>query len=217
MVAWVAESQQRRNGALVSQIAALDERARGAEGSVVHLMEAALMLRSRADRTENSLAFLHNIAVRMAGSTPRDSAEAALELALMRTGARAGVVQTGDPGRLRTLASRGIWSLDTLTPPPVHRDRTACAALACRRPVQARQVADVRIGDSDMAAPVLSRDGRLLAVIALRGVPSSALTTASLSELHVVACWLARSLSLSAGENLDAGAADPGQRLADAG
>ena len=217
MVAWVAESRQRRHGALVAQLAAMDRRARDAEDAIARLTEAALILRTRADRTENSLAFLHNLAVRMASSTPRDGAEAALELALIRTGARAGVVQIGDVGRLRTLASRGIWSFDTLTPPPVYRDRTGYAALAHRRPVQARQVADVRIGDSDMAAPILARDGRVLGMIALRGAPFSALTSASLSDLNIVARWLARSLSSGATEALNAGEAAPGQRLADAG
>lgn len=204
MVAWVVNSQHRRNGALVSQMAALDERARGAEESVVQLTEAALALRSRANRTESSLGFLHDIAVRMESTTPGDSAEAALELALARTGARAGLVQIADDGRLRTLAAKGTWSLDTLIPPPVHGDRTACAALQCRRPVQAREVAGVQADDSDMAAPILARDGHVMGMIALRGVPFAALRTASLSDLNILACWLARALSTGSTETIDA-------------
>jgi hypothetical protein len=217
MVAWVVNSQQRRNRALVSQVAALDERARGAEESIVQLTEAALALRSRADRTENSLAFLHDIAVRMESTTPCDNAEAALELALARTGARAGLVEIADAGRLRTLASKGPWNLDALMPPPVNRDRTACAALLSGRPVQAREVADVRVGDSDMAAPLLSREGHVMGMIALRGVPFAALRAAFLSDLNIVACWLARALSTGTTKTLDAGPAAPGQRLVDAG
>jgi hypothetical protein len=219
MVAWVADSQQKRTRALVVQMAVLDEHARGAEESIVQLTEAALALRSRADRTENSLAFLHDIAVRMESTRSCDNAEAALELVLARTGARAGLVQIVDAGRLRTLASRGTWSLETLTPPTVPRDRTACAALAYRRPVQAREVAGVQTGDSDMAAPILSRDGQVMGMIALWGVPFAALRAASLSDLNIVACWLARSLSTATSEviDIDAGAAAPEQRLADAG
>lgn len=217
LVAWVADAQQRRNAALGSQMAVLDGRARGAEDCVAQLTEAALALRVRADRTETSLAFLHDIAVRMASAAPRDRAEAALDLALARTGARAGLVQITDGGRLRTLASRGMWSLDALTPPSVHRDLTACAALEHRRAIQARDVADVRVGDSDLAAPILSPGGDPMGVIALRGVPFTALEAVSLSDLHIVACWLARGLSAGAIETPESGAPAPEHRLADAG
>ena len=99
----------------------------------------------------------------------------------------------------------------------MHRDRTACAALEHRRAVQARDVAGVRIGDSDLAAPILSRDGDAIGVIALRGVPCTALETASLSDLNIVACWLARGVSAGTTETPDSGAPAPKHRLADAG
>lgn len=217
LVAWVVDAQHRRTGALVSQVAALNERALGAEESLVELTEAALALRSRADRTETSLAFLHDIAVRMASATPYETAEAALELALARTGARAGLVQIAVAGRMRTLASKGAWILDALMPPAVHRDRTACAALAYRRPVQAREVPGVRAADSDMAAPILSRDGDVLGIIALRGMPFADLGTASLSDLNIVGCWLARALSAGPTEALETGVVIPEPWLADAG
>jgi hypothetical protein len=216
MVAWVVNSQHRRNRALVSQIVELDKRARGAEESIVQLTEAALALRSRADRTENSLAFLHDIALRMESANPRDNAEAALELALVRTGARAGVVQIVDDGQLRTLASRGTWSTDLLLPPPAHQDRTACAAREHRRAVQAREVAGVQVRDSDMAAPILSRDGHLVGMIALRGVPFAALRAASLSDLDIVACWLSRALSTGTTATIEGGPAARAQWLAHA-
>ncbi|HEU4734643.1 MAG TPA: hypothetical protein VFT22_42420 [Kofleriaceae bacterium] len=215
LVAWVADSQQRRNATLVAQLAAADKRARGGEEAVAALTEAALALRSRADRTESSLAFLHDIALRMESPAPGDKAEAALELALARTGARAGTVQIADAGRLRTLATRGAWSFDAHVPSPVLRDRTACAALEHRRAVEARDVEGVEVGDSDMAAPILARDGDALGIIALRGVPLPAMRTASLSELSIVASWLAR--ALASGNTLTAGVAAPGLRLADAG
>jgi hypothetical protein len=214
MVAWVADSQQRRGAALASQMTALEERARGAEDSVAQLTETALALRVRADRTETSLAFLYDVAVRMASSAPRDTAEAALELALARTGARAGLVEIADGSRLRTLAARG--SLDAFAPPR-QRDRTACAAQEHRRAVQARDVAGVRICDSDLAAPILSPDGRALGVIALRGVPFAALEAAALSDLNIVACWLARGLAAATMDCPDSGTPAPELGLADAG
>jgi hypothetical protein len=204
MVAWVADSQQRRGAGRASQMTALEERARDAEDSVAQLTETALALRVRADRTETSLAFLYDVAVRMASAAPRDAAEAALELALARTGARAGLVEISDGSRLRTLAARG--NLDALAPSPVQRDRTACAAQEHRRAVQAGDVAGVRICDSDLAAPILSRDGRALGVIALRGVPFAALGAASLSDLNIVACWLARGLAAATMDRSDSGA-----------
>lgn len=216
MVAWIADSQLWRTGVMASQVAALAERARDAEESVARLTEAALVLRAQVDRTEHSLAFLHDIAVRMEG-TPRDSAEAALDLALARTGARAGVVQIASDDRCRTLASRGAWNLDELMPPPGQRDRTACAALKRRRAVHAGEVAGVRASDSDIAAPILSRDGHALGIIALRGVPLSTLCAASLSDLNIVVSWLAHALSTRTTEAIDAAAGDPVDRLADAG
>jgi hypothetical protein len=216
MVAWVADSQQRRNAALVAQAAALDQRARDAAASIVQLTEAALVLRSRADRTENSLAFLHGIAVRMESAAPYDKAEAALELALVRTGARAGLVQIVDSARLCTLASMGIWNLDALAP-SVHHDHTAYTALEQRRAVQARELADAQVGDSDMAAPLLSPDGRVVGIVALRGVPFAATNTSALSDLEIVASWLARALLAGAPRTFDPGTAVAVQQLADAG
>src|SRR5436190_3570099 len=49
MVAWVADSRQRRGAALASQMTALEERARGAEDSIAQLTETALALRVRTD------------------------------------------------------------------------------------------------------------------------------------------------------------------------
>ncbi|HEX3764830.1 MAG TPA: hypothetical protein VHW23_39310 [Kofleriaceae bacterium] len=215
LVARVADSQQRRGAALASQMTALEERALGAEDSVVQLTETAVALRVRADRTETSLSFLYDIAVRMASSAPRDTAEAALELALARTGARVGVVEIADGGRLRTLATRG--SLDALALQRLQRDRTVSAAHDLRRAIQACDVDGVRICDSDLAAPILSHDGRALGVIALRGVPFAALGAAALSDLSIVASWLARGLATATMDCADSGGSAPELRRADAG
>lgn len=213
LVGWVASAHHKRSRALASQLAAAADRARQGEEGVARLTEAAIALRSRADRTGNSLAFLSDIAERIEHASPCGGAEAALELALARTGARAGLVQIADDGRLRTLASRGAWSLDSLEPPAVHRDRTAHAAVDQARPVRACDVAGVRIDDSDLAAPIVARDGHVVGMIALRGVPYAAMKTTSLSDLNVVARWLSRVLP----DGIDAGPAARNRRRADAG
>lgn len=213
LVGWVASSQHKHTRALASQLAAAIARAREGEEGVARLTEAAIALRSRMDRTESSLAFLSDIAERIESGSPRGGAEAALQLAIARTGARAGLVQITTDGRLRTLASQGAWSLDTLEPPAVHRDRTACAAVEQGRPVHAGAVAGVRRDDSDLAAPIVARDGHVVGMIALRGVPFAAMKTASLSDLNVVARWLARVLP----DGIDAGPAARNRRHADAG
>jgi hypothetical protein len=212
LVGWVASSHHKRARALAVQLAASSARVRDGEEAVTRLSEAAIALRSRADRTEGSLAFLADIAERMDGASPSGGAEAALQLALARTGARAGLVQITDEGRLRTLASQGAWTLDTLEPPAVHRDRTAYAAVAQAQLVRACDVADVRIDDSDLAAPITGRDGHVVGMIALRGVPFAATKTASLSDLNVVARWLSRVLP----DGIDAGPAVRNPRRADA-
>jgi hypothetical protein len=213
LVGWVASSHHKRTRAMVSQLAAATGRARDAEEAVTRVTEAAIALRSRADRTESSLAFLSDIADRMQNASPCDRAEAALQLALARTGARAGVVQVADNGRLRTLASRGAWSLDSLQPPTVHRDRTAYAAVEQGRAIRAVDVGEVRIDDSDLAAPLVGRDGRVIGMIALRGVPYAVIRTTSLSDLSTVAHWLSRVLP----NEIDAGPAARSRRRADAG
>jgi hypothetical protein len=213
LVGWVASSRQKRTRAMVSQLAAATGRARDSEEAVMRVTEAAIALRSRADRTESSLAFLSDIADRMQNASPCGGAEAALQLALARTGARAGLVQVADNGRLRTLASWGAWSLDSLEPPTVHRDRTASAAVEQGRALRAVDVAEVRVDDSDLAAPLISRDGRVIGMMALRGVPYAAMRTASLSDLNTVARWLSRVLP----NEIDAGPVARNQRRADAG
>ena len=75
----------------------------------------------------------------------------------------------------------------------------------------------MRAGDSDMAAPIVSRDGHVMGMIALRGVPFAALRTVSLSDLNIVARWLSRALSTGNTETIAAGPAAPAERLGHVG
>lgn len=213
LVGWVSNAHHRRTRGLTLQLAEATTHAREREEAVTRLTEAAIALRARVDRTERSLAFLSDIAERIDLGGPREGAEAALQLAIARTGARAGLVQIVENGRLRTLASHGAWSLDSLEPPALHRDRTAYAAVDHARPVRASDVAEVRPDDSDLAAPIFGGDGLVAGMIALRGVPYAAMKTASLSDLNVVARWLSRALAGS----LDASRAASQPWNADAG
>jgi hypothetical protein len=213
LVGWVGSSHHKRARALAADLTMTTTRAHDGEEAVVRLTEAAIALRARADRTESSLAFLSDIAERIETASPRRGAEAALELAVARTGARAGIVQIAHDGRLRMLAAHGAWSLDSLEPPAVHRDRTAYAALQHGHPVLASEVAGVRADDSDLAAPIVRSDGRVVGMIALRGVPFVAVKAASLSDLNVVARWLSRVLPLES----EAGPMDSNRWCVDAG
>lgn len=213
LVGWVASSHHKRTQGLAVELAAAATRARDGEEAVTRLTEAAIALRSRADRTESSLAFLSDIAERIDLAGPRGAAEAALQLVIARTGAHAGLVQIADDGRLRTLASHGAWSFDSVEPPAVHRDLTAQAAMEQARPVRASDVAGARTEDSDLAAPLVGGDGHVVGMIALRGVPFPGMKTTSLSDLGVMARWLSRALT----KPTDASATAIPQWHADAG
>lgn len=211
LVSWVASAHHERSRGLAVQLARSTARTHDSEQAVTRLTEAAIALRGRVERTEGSLSFLSDIARRIDLGEPSDGAEAALQLAIAPTGARAGLVQIVENGRLRTLASHGAWSLDSLEPPALHRDRTAYAAVERAQPVRAYEVDDVRPDDSDLAAPIIRSDGVITGMIALRGVPFAAMKAASLSDLDVVARWLSRTL-----DGASAGGAASSQRNADA-
>lgn len=195
-VAVVGAAHERRKVQLAERLAVAEDRARDAEAAVDELCEATLVLHDRCDRSETSLIFLADIAARMDSPNPTDAGQAALELAMTRTGANAGVVQLLDgAGRLRTLASRGSWSADSFRPPALFRDLTATAALDRATTVAAHEVADVRADDSDLAAPLVAPNGDVIGVLALRRLPRTALATTVREDLIAVARWAAGSLA----------------------
>src|SRR5688572_1114502 len=110
LVSWVASVHENRIATLVRKVAALEERCTNQDVVVPQLRAAAVALRGRADRLGHSISFLRGISARLEGSDAVMGAQAALELAMERIGARGGVVQIADQENLRTIASRGYWN-----------------------------------------------------------------------------------------------------------
>src|SRR4051812_215070 len=195
-VALIGAAHEKRKAVLSRRLAVAEERAVRAEAAVAQLGDAALVLRDRVDRSDTSLQFLADLAVRMDDPDPTGAGQAALELAMARTGAGGGFVQLLDgSGRLRTLTARGRWSADTFWPPALFRDLTATTALDRGATVAAHEVTGVRAEDSDLVAPLIAPNGTKLGVLALRRVPYPKLGGAVRQDLIAVARWAAGALA----------------------
>lgn len=192
LIAAIGALHQRRVASLQERLNEVQERATTAEDAVEDLCETALVLRDRYDRSQTSYTFLADLARRLDDPDPAGAGDAALALAMARTGARGGFVQLFDKGRLRTLCSRGMWSADRPEPPAVFRDRVVSAAVEQKRPVAAHEVAQVSIDDSDLAAPLLDARGTVVGVVAVRGIASPALGELAREDLAAVARWAGR-------------------------
>lgn len=191
----VGEGHQARQVRIEGRLRSAEARAADAEVAVAALGEAAIALRERSDRSQTSLAFLSDVTLRMDDPDPSVAAQAVLELAIARTGARGGFVQIIEGGRLRTLVAQGAWSADQLMPPAVFRDRVAVAALARATLCAAHEVDAVSTEDSDLAAPLLSAGGTAMGVLALRGLAYPALTVAAREDLATITRWAGRSFA----------------------
>jgi len=194
LVGAVATIHERRHDILLSTVETLKERCAGDRAAVKELREVAVVLRARADRLETSLAFLRDIAGRLEGGDPAAAAQAALELALARTGARAGTAQLVQHGRLKALASVGTWAPDA-TASDLASDQTVAMVLRNRRPTRAFDLSDVRATDSDLAAPILDSRGDVCGVLALRGVPHGGASGVSLHDLALIAAWCGKAFA----------------------
>ncbi len=192
LIGWVASTHERRARELGMALAALEECSASDAAALAALRSTTVVLRARADRLDTSLTFLRDVATRLDGGDSSASAQAALDLATARLGARLGWVAIADGERLTSVASTGPWA-----PLPSPRgDRTVAAALRLRRPARALDLSDGTAGDSDLAAPVLAGDeGRLVGLIILRGVPQGGASAAALHDLALIASWCARSLA----------------------
>lgn len=195
VVAWVALLHERR---VARATATLDEALRwrkDAEETIAALHETATFLRARNDRIDVSLTLWRDLAGRIERGDPVEASRAALELCQIRTGATAGMVQTGEEAHRRTIAWRGQWSASSPRPRDVFTDRTAVAARARRQPTSASEVDGSTSEDSDVAVPVLDDAGGVTGVIALRGVSPGRLREADLRDLVVIAAWLGPALA----------------------
>lgn len=187
LCAAVGTAHEQRKRALEQRLIEVEARAGAAEAAVDNLVKTAIALHDHRDRSHTSLAFLADVSRRLNGRRPGEAASAALELALARTGARAGFVQVFDrDGSARTLASRGSSR---------KKDRTAAAAREQRGVVFAHEVPCVRVGDSDVAVALIDADNEVVGVLALRGMPYTTLDATLAAELSCIAAWAAPALA----------------------
>ena len=195
LIGWVASIHERRARELGMAVAALEECCASDAAALAALRSTALVLRARADRLDTSLTFLRDVATRLEGGDSSAGAQAALDLATARLGARLGWVAATDGERLTSLASTGPWA-----PLPSPRaDRTVATALRLRRPARALDLSDGTADDSDLAAPILAgEEGRLVGLIILRGAPQGGASAAALHDLSLIAGWCARSIATRA-------------------
>jgi hypothetical protein len=166
-VSWVASWHLRREADLRERIVALSHRSDDFEATIETLRGVVTTLRGRVDRTWTSLSFLRDVAARLDGTDPVAAAEGAADLALARTGAYASVVKVGMGGFQRLLAVRDARGPQALTP--------------------------LALPSADMTVPIREGNDRV-GVIALWGIPRSALDDATTHDLAVIASWCAGAL-----------------------
>ena len=190
LVAWIAMAHETRIARANARLAEATEGQRQAEEHV-HALHASLgYLRSRHDRLDVSLSLWRSLAGRLERGDAIEASRAVLELAEIRAGARAGVVQLLDGARLTGLASRGTWPGANGKGPDLGGDHTVRAAIASKLVTPAQPGAGER--DADVAVPVIDEDsGAVVGVIALRGVSPGCMRAADLRDLGVLARWLA--------------------------
>jgi hypothetical protein len=194
LVAAIATHHQGRQAELRRQRDELDQRAQAEADAALAMREALELLRDRHDRIDLSVTFWRDIAARVQGGDVADAGRAALQLAMVRTGARAGIVRRIADGTTSTVAWRGAWSLSEPIPRDIFPDRTIAAAVERGRVITAAEVEGASTDDSDVAAPIRQGD-EVVGVIALRGAPGSRLVASALRDLDVVAGWVGPSLT----------------------
>jgi hypothetical protein len=195
VVAGAAMVHRNRHRELTERLDRAEKIANGAAGRAGDLNNLAVQLQARQDRIDSSIAYWRDLASRLEGDDAGAAAQAALELCIARTGARAGVVRRIVGGRLQNLAWRGRWTNDMPVPRDIFADRTIDAAVSSNRLTIADEVPEVDADDSDVAVPVRSSAGDLVGVLALRGAEYSRLGAGELADLTALAGWLAPAIT----------------------
>ena len=213
LVAWIASAHERRQQAQAERLAELEQKSATDTIAIDELRNATLALRSRSDRLDMSLTFLRDIAHRLDGADANAAAEAALELVVVRLGARAAAVQMLAPAgngapELTTMSSRGIWN-------PDGTDGTAASALRTGRATRALDLRDGGASDSDVAAPVMDATGAVRGVLVARGLPGGGVGATAMRDLGVIADWLAPVLTKPLRDRADADADSNSDTAAD--
>jgi hypothetical protein len=192
LVAWIAMLHEGRIGRMSAKLAAADQARQTADETVEAMREVIGFLRARNDRIDMSITMWRDLATRIERGEPTDAAGAALELCAVRAGAASGVVYRWDGSALHTVVWRGASPGEPETAEP---DRTALAAASRRRAVLASDLDEAGAADGDLAVPVVSEEGEVLGVIALRGVAPGKLRAVDARDAVIVARWLAPSLA----------------------
>jgi len=167
-VSWIASWHLRRQADLDERYRALSDQDSKAQATIETLRGAVATLRTRVDRSLTSLSFLRDVAVRLEGTDPTAAAEGALDLALARTGASAAAVKVGVGTFQRLLAVRDARGPRALT--------------------------QLSLQSADLTVPIRNGNDRV-GVIALWGIPPSALDKAAANDLEIIASWCARVLT----------------------
>jgi len=170
-VSWIASWHLRRQADLDERYRALSDRNSEGQATIETLRDAVATLRARVDRSLTSLSFLRDVATRLEGPDPTAAAEGAVDLALARTGASAAAVKVGVGTFQRLLAVRDARGPRALTP--------------------------LALQSADLTVPIRSGNDRV-GVIALWGIPPSALDKPAATDLEIIASWCARALTDSA-------------------
>ena len=168
LVSWVGSWHLQKENRLSERLREASDRAAQAERTIEALRGVTARLRSRVDRTSNSLTFLRDVADRLHGADPVAAAEGAADLAVARTGAHGVVIRVGTRGFERQLAIRDLRGPDRDEPLTNHAP--------------------------DVVVPVRIENERA-GYMACWGVPKAALDEATMNDLDVIACWYSRSLA----------------------
>ena len=168
IVSWIASRQIRRQAELQEGLDTLRARLLEAEATAQSLHNVVRVLRERNDRASASLSFLRDIAARLEGNDPVAAAEAAAELALVRTGARAAAVGVGMGHFQRLLAVRSVGGPG----PQPH----------------------LKLLEADLSAPIQVGRERV-GMIAVWDLPRSAPREPTLRDLSVIASWCGPALA----------------------
>lgn len=195
-VAAAAMVHRNRHRELAERLAAAEKTSKSAATRAADLNALALSLQARQDRIDCSIAYWRSLATSLEGDSAEAAAQAALELCMARTGARAGLVRRIAGGRLHNLAWRGRWTNATPVPRDIFRDRTIDCAVAAGAIRTADETPGADVDDSDVAVPVYdTMTGELVAVVALRGIEFTRLGAGEIADLATVAGWVSPAIA----------------------
>jgi|SRR5262245_27258593 len=171
LVSCVTSGHFRRQADLRERLREASRQAADAEATADRLRNVVEALRARVDRASTSLSFLRDVAKRLEGTDPVAAAEAAADLALVRTGASVVAVRAEIGELQRYVTVRDPRGPDSVNAPRLH--------------------------NPELSVPILAGNDRI-GVIALWGVSPSALDEAASHDLDVIASWCGPALLTAA-------------------